>query len=91
MAAIKNAEGGRERVAPISKSRGEESLKRGGVSEARGRASEHATDVHEFIAMEAAEFGVEKSMQHRILFGFPCPVPPYASEQVPPDKLLSVS
>ena len=36
VAAIKNAEGkegGRERVAPISKSRGEESLKRGGVSE----------------------------------------------------------
>ena len=55
MAAIKNAEGGRERVAPISKSRGEESLKRGGVSEARGRASEHATDLHEFIAMAAAE------------------------------------
>ena len=58
VAAIKNAEGkegGRERVAPISKSRGEESLKRGGVSEARGRASEHATDVHEFIAMVAAE------------------------------------
>ena len=46
VAAIKNAEGkegGRERVAPISKSRGEESLKRGGVSGARGRVSMQQT------------------------------------------------